>query len=156
MGNPNLHGPPGRSEEQRFLDMVLVDLETCWLWEGGLKPHGYGFFAIKRDGKWKKVHAHRYAYELWVEPIPDGFEVDHLCRVRSCVNPDHLEALSLQANRRRRDELVNLCPHEEFRQVKARWGGVRELCVTCGRLLSYSAVAAEIPGRRPIRIRNRA
>lgn len=69
----------------------------CWLWTGGMTNGGYGIFY--KDGKYST--AHRFAYELFVGPIPTGFDVDHLCRVIGCVNPAHLEAVSHKENLRR-------------------------------------------------------
>lgn len=54
-------------------------------------------------GRWTQTTSHRWAYEDQVGPIPDGWEVDHLCRNRACLRPDHLEAVPLAENRRRRD-----------------------------------------------------
>lgn len=70
----------------------------CWIWTGERKPAGYGVFSRNRYGK---KFAHRHSYELLVGPIPEGLEVDHLCRVTSCVNPDHLEPVTPAENRRR-------------------------------------------------------
>jgi hypothetical protein len=58
----------------------------CWLWAGAVVGNGYG--KIKVDGRLK--YAHRVAYEQSVGPVPPGYELDHLCRVRCCVNPAHL------------------------------------------------------------------
>lgn len=69
----------------------------CWLWTGTIAPNGYGYFAIKG----RSQQAHRVAYELLVGPIPDGLDLDHLCRVRACVNPDHLEPVTRSENNRR-------------------------------------------------------
>lgn len=67
---------------------------NCWLWTGALDRHGYA--AIKVD---KRRHlAHRLAYELFVGPIPNGLVIDHTCRVRHCVNPDHLEPVTNREN----------------------------------------------------------
>lgn len=67
---------------------------TCWLWTGSKKHDGYGiFFTVK-----KQTTAHRFAYELLRGPIPNGCELDHLCRIRACVNPDHLEPVSHREN----------------------------------------------------------
>jgi hypothetical protein len=63
---------------------------SCWLWTRGLNNHGYGRF--------QSGYAHRYAYECLVGPIPDGQELDHLCRVPQCVNPAHLEAVTHRVN----------------------------------------------------------
>lgn len=69
-------------------------LGQCWLWTGGRTSEGYG--AIMEDARRKM--AHRVAYELAHGPIPDGLEPDHLCRVRHCVRPDHLEAVTRREN----------------------------------------------------------
>lgn len=66
----------------------------CWEWQGLLRPDGYGSLTV---AKCTKV-AHRYAYELLVGPIPKGKTLDHLCRNRKCVNPDHLEVVTRGEN----------------------------------------------------------
>ena len=68
--------------------------DGCWLWTASLRLNGYG--QMQWDGK--NHGAHRLVYELLVGPIPPGLEVDHLCRVRSCVNPDHMEPVTHQEN----------------------------------------------------------
>lgn len=73
-----------------------VDVGLCWEWTGCVTSNGYGQF---RDGK--VVLAHRWAYEHLVGPVPEGLELDHLCRVRHCVNPDHLEPVTRAENIRR-------------------------------------------------------
>lgn len=67
---------------------------TCWNWTGSMFNHGYGEFW---DGKHNRG-AHRYGYELWVGPIPDGLQLDHLCKNPRCVNPAHLEPVTAQVN----------------------------------------------------------
>lgn len=68
----------------------------CWLWMGSLTDRGYGApFRLDDD---RKVSPHRLAYELLVGPIPEGLQLDHLCRVRNCVNPAHLEPVTCQEN----------------------------------------------------------
>lgn len=66
----------------------------CWLWAGNLTKLGYGHLNL--DGKTKL--AHRASYELLCGPIPEGLTLDHLCRVRHCVNPDHLEPVTSAEN----------------------------------------------------------
>jgi hypothetical protein len=70
------------------------ELGPCWLWLGAIS-HGYGAFGVGRN---KVKRAHRVAYELVKGGIPNGLEPDHLCRVRSCVNPDHLEPVTRLVN----------------------------------------------------------
>lgn len=68
----------------------------CWVWTAW-KDDGYG--RIDVDGR--GVMAHRWSYQALVGPIPEGMQLDHLCRVRSCVNPDHLELVTSAENTRR-------------------------------------------------------
>ncbi|WP_433730849.1 HNH endonuclease signature motif containing protein [Actinoplanes sp. CA-051413] len=82
----------------RFFSQVDAD-GPCWEWTGRTKPSGYGVFRINPMGGDRL--AHRTSYEMLVGPIPDGLELDHLCRVRRCVNPDHLEPVTHQENVRR-------------------------------------------------------
>lgn len=72
----------------------------CWQWIGNISPTtGYGMLNIKReDGRWIPSAAHRVVYELYVGPIPAGLHLDHLCRNRVCVRPDHLEPVTPRTN----------------------------------------------------------
>jgi hypothetical protein len=72
------------------------DLGPCWLWLSG-KDDGYGRFSFWNGASFLKYRAHRYAYELLVGPIHTE-NLDHLCRVRDCVNPAHLEQVTSQEN----------------------------------------------------------
>jgi hypothetical protein len=79
---------------ERFWSKVEVT-STCWLWTGSRNPSGYGILRIaKPAGRWTTTGAHRVAYQLLVDPVPDGLQLDHLCRVRHCVNPAHLEVVT--------------------------------------------------------------
>ncbi len=69
-------------------------LNDCWIWTGGKSTAGYGLISVNG----KMAYAHRSAYELLVGSIPEGLQLDHLCRNPSCVNPEHLEAVTSQQN----------------------------------------------------------
>lgn len=89
-----LHGsfdlPPKPTYEEAFWSNVNKT-DGCWLWTATVSSGtGYGWF--RRRG------AHRVAYELAVGPIPDGLVIDHLCRVKLCVRPDHLEPVTNREN----------------------------------------------------------
>src|SRR5690242_14759734 len=79
---------------RRHTDRTL----SCWLWTGALDTNGYGQLGI--TGKSRKP-AHKVIYELNLGEVPIGMELDHLCRVRKCVNPGHLEPVSQYENNRR-------------------------------------------------------
>lgn len=71
----------------RFEAKVARDGSGCWLWNGKVSEKGYGIIQHER----RRLYAHRVGFELFVGSVPNGLELDHLCRVRRCVNPAHLE-----------------------------------------------------------------
>lgn len=72
--------------------------EKCWLWTGPTYRNGYGYTRWKINGTWRHILVHRLFYEAHRGPIPDGLEINHRCKVRHCVNPDHLEAVTHAEN----------------------------------------------------------
>lgn len=82
------------SVEERLLHHSALSENGCLNWTGS-KSRGYG--KIRVNGR--TVPAQRAAYETWVGPIPEGYEVDHLCCNPSCINPDHLEAVTPRENK---------------------------------------------------------
>lgn len=91
------HGlePVTKTAEQRFMEHVSRDESGCWIWTGCLNHHGYGGFGLPNR---RSALAHRWSYEHFVGDIPDDLQIDHLCRVRACVNPDHLEPVTSREN----------------------------------------------------------
>jgi len=84
--------------KKRLMAKVRKDSGTgCWIFTGWLDPGGYGRCSF--GGKTQR--AHRVSYRLFIGDIPAGLELDHLCRVRECVNPHHLEAVTPSQNRLR-------------------------------------------------------
>jgi hypothetical protein len=75
---------------------VLVEpsLGECWVWVARLNRNGYGRLSVEGDERM----AHRLSYEAHVGPIPPGLVLDHLCEVRCCINPSHLEPVTVQVN----------------------------------------------------------
>lgn len=100
---------------ERLRRQIVHDSSTdCWLWMGSLNRNGYG--RTTRTNSRTSVVAHRYVYELVIGPIPDGLQLDHLCRVRNCVNPEHVEPVTQRTNLLRgetitaRSAAVTHCP----------------------------------------------
>lgn len=85
-------------DQARFWAKVtLPDGNGCMLWTSTKSHNGYGLFTLGDA----RPRTHRISYELAYGAIPDGLVIDHLCRVRHCVAPDHLEAVTRQENVRR-------------------------------------------------------
>lgn len=110
---------------------VTVDEHGCWLWTAAIQTRGYGSVSIPGTGR--TALAHRVAYEHLASPIPIGLTIDHLCRVKRCVNPEHLEPVSIQTNVRRALGLITHCPQGHpysGHNLKVTAGGSRN-CRTC-------------------------
>jgi hypothetical protein len=92
------HLPTLSTPLDRFHSFVQKSPSGCWLWTGA--DDGYGYGRINVDGA--MVKAHRFAYEAFVAPIPAGVQIDHICRIRACVNPAHLRLATSAQNAQNR------------------------------------------------------
>lgn len=126
------------AHEERFWSKVEV--VDCWTWTAATAGKGYGKYSVKVHNKWTYPYAHRYSWELLVGPIPEGMTLDHLCKNRLCVNPDHLEVVTRGENTLRgasppaKNLLKTHCPkgHEYSEENTRRTKGGR-LCIECKR-----------------------
>lgn len=131
--------PRNQTDDQRFWAKVdkngpipaeAPDLGPCWIWTGGLLAHsGYGHF-------WRrglpKIMAHRWSYTGLVGLIPEGLEIDHLCRVPACVNPAHLEPVTHDENMKRRSAAQTHCTNgHELVEPNLYFVKGRRVCKKC-------------------------
>lgn len=96
------------------------ELGNCWIWLGSKTAAGYGQIIVSGRRRGPKAYVHRLMFEMFKGPIPDGMEVDHLCRNTSCVRPKHLEAVTHRENMLRAPDAASA--------VHARL----EACSVCG------------------------
>lgn len=122
----------GRDPLERFLEKTASsDTTDCVEWTATKDQKGYGKFSLDAE---RETRAHRFAYETFVGPIPDGYVVDHLCGNKSCVNPAHLEAVTNTENLRRYWGAQTTCRNGHPRSsenVTYRRG--RLICLACER-----------------------
>lgn len=127
-----------RDEVERFFEKV--DVADCWVWTGGVNQSGYGRFVTRQR---VLKYAHRWCYEHLVGPIPET--LDHLCKNRACVNPDHLEPVSQRENSLRVANFRSpTCGvgHDEFSYYTRRDGTEARVCRPCKRAYDKAKRAA--------------
>lgn len=135
-----VHGHQTRLPRRKGVDHVEQECgysTPCWVWQHGKTGDGYAHCS---SADHPSRYAHRWYYERHVEPIPEGMTIDHLCRNRACVNPDHLEVVTVAENSRR---ATNLTPDHVIARVvdalRAGWSR-REIGAAFG--LSYPTITA--------------
>ena len=124
-------------DSTRFQRFCMPVAESgCWIWLGATTPNSggrlYGTFYLAG----KTLYAHRYSYEQQYGSIPDGLEIDHLCRVPLCVNPDHLEAVTHAVNMRRGIQVSALrCRRGHvYNELNTKVRDGARVCIACTKL----------------------
>lgn len=144
--------------KERFMQYIEKQPNGgCWLWTGGLSNGGYGKFQI--DPKTRL--AHRVAYEIFIGPVPEGAQLDHLCRQRRCCNPSHLEPVACKENIRRGASVTKqFCVHGHERTPENIYvyPDGRRRCILCRRIhdMQPKYAARREARRRQIRAEKRA
>lgn len=130
-----------QSVRVKFAVCVQVAERTdrgCWLWPKSSASHGYGQIGWGGKGEGRGlVLAHRLSYATFFGPIPEGMTVDHVCRERTCFNPEHLRLLTNLENARNNGNSIKThCPHghayDEANTSRDRLGHRR--CIACAQI----------------------
>lgn len=112
------------------------DLGPCWIWTKAKNDRGYGQLSVVTSpGIVVRRYTHIISYELYVGPIPDGFELDHLCRTPACANYVHLEAVTHKENMNRgRSATKEFCAMGHLRTPENNYirpDGTGKMCKVC-------------------------
>lgn len=132
-----------KTVEEILLSKIRVDERGCWIWTASLCHRGRGKITLRQAGVLRTFAAARASYTAFVGPIPPGLEVDHRCMVPLCINPQHLEPVTGEENRRRYFETFTHCraghPYDELNARVAsrrseRTGKQVRVCRACERM----------------------
>lgn len=94
---PKRNGPLPVPIRDRIERNIMI-VEGCWIWLGAMTKGGYGLMTIRTNKRPAVRCAHRVSYEAYIGSIPDGLTIDHLCRRTWCVNPEHMEPVTIKEN----------------------------------------------------------
>lgn len=128
--------------KERFMEKVNKVEGGCWEWIGAKMPAGYGRFGYTENDVLNNDYAHRISYSFFKGKLKEGLVIDHICRNKSCVNPDHLEQVTQKENLNRSGLVVSTiagrkthCKHgHPFDEENTyHWNGERR-CRACGRM----------------------
>lgn len=143
-GDPALPG--------RIWDRLETNADGCWLWTGGQNGKGYGQLLLAG----RRWYVHRLVYDVLIASIPPELTIDHLCRVRHCANPSHLEAVPNRVNLLRGDTIVAHCaakiacpqghPYDADNTYRDRGQRSCRACVTARQRRRYHAARASLTG----------
>jgi hypothetical protein len=111
------HVAKGKHNPNRYTAEDTGYTSPCWLWYGPLNGNGYAIAYVPEFRKHRMMHI--LFYERKYGLVPDGLELDHLCRVRRCINPDHLEPVTHAENGRR--GLIAKLTRDDVEEIKRRW-----------------------------------
>lgn len=139
-GDPTVIRAEPESEASRFWKKVIQG-GACLIWTGSVDPGGYGTFGVRG----RTISPHRWVWTFTHGPVPDGLHLDHLCRVRRCVNTAHLEPVTPLENTRRglKGLLRTHCKRGHPYDASNKYGdGVRS-CSICKRELARLRASRE-------------
>ena len=143
---------PVRFKQEEYLDALMAKISPepmsgCWIWTGG-KVREYGKSYVYINGKRLQMMAHRAVWTVLVGPIENGLTLDHLCRNPICVNPSHLEPVTLQENEKRarkkfckRGHDMSLTRRDHKGKERWRYGH----CHYCAKIHDYNRRGKPVP-----------
>ena len=122
-----------KSQREHIQKNIRIDGNNCWVWQRYLNQWGYGRTVTKWNGKRRQIMAHRYSLLVFRgKEVPKGMCIDHLCRNQACVNPAHLEIVTMAENNRRNPNWagnIKDCKHCGKRLGEKKSGG--RICYPC-------------------------
>lgn len=132
---------PEIKNHEIFLSRIRINKENeCWEWQGALDKNGYGHYSPRVYGKKSRYLAHRISYSIFVKQLTPGLLIDHICRNKKCVNPDHIREVTPQVNMIENSESITYLNHikthcirgHEFTPENTRIQTDGRYCRACG------------------------